>query len=146
MAKKLETTKGMDNNFYPTIELTEDNQLAPHIPLPHNYKKLLPRFYKNGGREAVETYSEKLQETLQGSSLGKQVRLTWHIKNGLTHIFANGKSSLDLEEDEQHHAEYHGTNLTPEACILSDMVAQQYIALLLTSNGVKTHKNKFTTK
>ena len=146
MTKDRNQENPIDGNIYPTIELTKGKELAPHIRLPDNYRELVPIFYEKGGREYIENYIETLQEVLIEGKLRTKIRLEWETDRqgkltdgGLTHILTNGKSSLNLEEDTEHHPEYRGKNLNPQTCLVSEAVAMQYIAELLRSNNIKTH-------
>jgi len=148
MVKNGKSKKVGNENFRPTLELTSSDKLAPHIRLPNNYRELVPAFYKEGGREEMENYSERLQELLKGSELGTQVNLVWErdakeklTDGGLTHILTNGKSSLDLEEDEEHNPEYHGKNLNIKNYLISETIATQYIALLIRNNNTTSKEN-----
>ena len=114
--------------FYPTFAFSPDGRVVPSVPLPRDYKELVPIFYEQGRQERVEEVAEKL---IKFQNL-PQIQLKWHKLLGLTNISLGTHPGFDLDEDSYRPA-FQEHNLNGKYSLGAIVIATKYVSELLKS-------------
>ncbi|HLC54496.1 MAG TPA: hypothetical protein VJK07_02585 [Candidatus Nanoarchaeia archaeon] len=116
------------NSLYPVFRWIEHRGVfIPDVPLPRNYKDLVPAFYAAGGREKVEEYAKTLESSLASGFNAHAIRLKWDDVRGLSNIGVGMQGGLDLNK----RGDFQEHNLGTITGFLSGAVAMRYVALLI---------------
>jgi hypothetical protein len=118
--------------FYPTFELHPEKGILPNIYLPNNFRDLVPKFYKEGGKEEIENYTTeitKLSKSLFRLLEEPEIRLNWDDERGLTNISLGTHPGFDLFE--KGFPQFQEHNLGMYYSIIAGIIAQKYISELL---------------
>ena len=127
---------------YPAFYIARGN-ILPHIPLPQNFRELVPRFYEQERRQIVEEYARNIEATLdrnplvQSNPFGQpenplKIRLTWDEKSGLKNICI-GSAGLDLVGALGSSPQFTEHNLGTAEGFVTGIVALMYVSELIKS-------------
>lgn len=83
--------------LYPTFLIVPTKGIIPNINLPENFRGLVPKFYAQKRKQDVEDYTQDLREMLKTGRRLSDIRLQWHLEDGLTNISVGTHGGLDLE-------------------------------------------------
>lgn len=125
----------MEFMLYPTLEPSKGGVL-PNVTLPMNFKELVPKFYEQGRKKDIETYSEQLMKNLKSAfpkSAGElEIMLLWDDILGLKNIKLGVSVGLDLQPEGMF-PKFIGHNLYTFTSIVGFAVATKYVSELLKS-------------
>ena len=125
-------------SVYPSFFYVEQRgQIFSKIWLPEGYQKIIPEFYKEKHKEALEEFTQRLENGLEDIMFGKEdIRLRWHEKKGLVYISTGASGGLDLNDNGQVFTEH---NLGTKTALATAAIAINYINILL---GLLEEKNR----
>lgn len=115
---------------YPRFGISSEGAIFPHVPVPKDYSKLLPRFYENKGKERVEELAKGVRKRTNLDLL-----LRWEDTKGLTNISTSTHGGFDFDAAD---CEFVPHNLDGTQSLAAAAVAMEYVRQLLITNNKKT--------
>ena len=120
--------------FYPSLIIDMDSNtgkiIIPDVRLPEDYRRRVPLFYRDGGRENIERYTKGLVKVLENTpGLKAEIRLNWTDDEGLRNI-SIGHGGFDIS-DEYESPQFREHNLGWLNSIPPFLIATAYVKELL---------------
>jgi hypothetical protein len=112
---------------YPRFGINAQGEIFPHVPIPRDYKELLPKFYERLGKEKVDELTRGLR-----NRTGLDIRLKWHEEHGLTNISTSAPGGFDLDIRD---CEFAPHNLDRIQTLAAGAIAMEYVRQLLISKN-----------
>ena len=131
--KILPLFESMEADLYPLFTIVESRGFIPNIPLPENYKQIVPRFYEQGRKADVEEFVSDLEKMIKGTDHELPIMLQWDEEQGLTNIAIGAHGGLDLN-DEDSYPSFQEHNLGWTNSLMASAIAMKYVSELLRSH------------